>query len=70
MLRRALRSDNDQVALKAAVTWLAEAHGKPAATHRIETPTRLLPETREAMETELAALEAQYGPKALRAGSG
>ena len=67
VLKRALRSDNDQAALKAAVTWLAEAHGKPAATHRIETSAQPLPHTMEELEAELRQLEQEYGQEAVLA---
>ena len=55
---------------RAAEALYDRVYGRSTQRHEVATPARLLPETREAMETELAALEAQYGPKALRAGSG
>ena len=50
--------------MKAATTWLAEAHGKPAATQRIEAPAQVPPMTVEELEAELGELEGEYGQEA------
>ena len=66
-LSEGLRSDNEQVALKAAVTWLAEAHGKPAATRRIETPAQTTPAHDGGVGGQASQLERKYGREALTA---
>ena len=56
-----------------AATWLADrGFGKPAPPPVEERRPEVvaLPQTRKELLAELAALEAQYEPKALRAGSG
>ena len=60
VLKRALRSDNDNVALKAAVTWSQEAYGRPVETHRLEqAPIVEIPD-RAAIEARLKELEGRY----------
>ena len=56
-----------------AATWLADrGFGKraPPPVDERRSEVVALPETRKELLAELAALEAQYEPKALRAGSG